>query len=200
MPKIVDKEKRKEAIMKVALEVFAREGYKDANLTLISEQSGISRPTIYQYFQDKNDIFYFAVKRVTDRMFSEYSKIAWDEESKDTEIERILHICSSVFEYAKENEATVVNLFEFMIAEKKQGVDFSAAINKRTQRLQILLKRLIRQGIDKETIKRTDIEKLSNGIYNLVESCCIQIAFFENFSKEDANHMLKSYIYSFKNN
>ena len=65
MPKKVDKEERKELIMNSALAVFAREGYREANLSLIAEESGISRPTVYQYFNDKNDIYYYAVKLVT---------------------------------------------------------------------------------------------------------------------------------------
>ena len=68
MPKKIDHEKRKEKILQTALKVFAREGYKDANLSLIATECGISRPTIYQYFKNKEQIYYFAVKLVTGRM------------------------------------------------------------------------------------------------------------------------------------
>ena len=91
MPKKVDKEERKELIMSSALAVFAREGYREANLSLIAEESGISRPTVYQYFNDKNDIYYYAVKLVTGKMFKRYSAIAWAE-NDDTELDRIFKI------------------------------------------------------------------------------------------------------------
>ena len=88
MPKKIDHEERKVRILKTALDVFAREGYRDSNLSLIAEQCGLSRPTIYQYFKDKNEIFYYAVKLVTGRMFTRYATVAWDESCGDT-IQRI---------------------------------------------------------------------------------------------------------------
>jgi AcrR family transcriptional regulator len=68
MPKKIDHEERKEKILQTALKVFAREGYRDSNLSLIATECGISRPTIYQYFKDKEQIYYYAVKLVTGRM------------------------------------------------------------------------------------------------------------------------------------
>ena len=64
MPKKLDHELRKEENLQTALKVFAREGYRDSNLSLIATECGISRPTIYQYFKDKEEIYYYAVKLV----------------------------------------------------------------------------------------------------------------------------------------
>ena len=55
MPKKIDHEARKEKILHTALRVFGREGYRDSNLSLIASECGISRPTIYQYFKDKEE-------------------------------------------------------------------------------------------------------------------------------------------------
>ena len=99
MPKKIDHEERKVRILKTALDVFAREGYRDSNLSLIAEQCGLSRPTIYQYFKDKNEIFYYAVKLVTGRMFTRYATVAWDESCGDT-IQRIEWICNDVIDEA----------------------------------------------------------------------------------------------------
>lgn len=194
MPKKVDVNERKEKILKTALEIFAREGYRDANLSLIAEESGIARPTLYLYFQDKKDIFYYAVKVTTDRLFEEYSNIAWDKESTLDEIDRILLICKKVLEYASLNEAALSNLFEFMLSEKKQGIDFSFQIDNRTIKLRILLKRLIRQGIDNNTIKKMNPEEIASYIFGLVEACCIQLAFFKSFDKEKAFSLLSTYL------
>ena len=65
MPKKIDHEERKEKILQTALKVFAREGYRDSNLSLIAIECGVSRPTIYQYFKDKEEIYYYEVKLVT---------------------------------------------------------------------------------------------------------------------------------------
>ena len=77
MPKKIDHEERKETILRTALEVFAKEGYHNSNLSLIAEASGISRPTVYQYFHNKDEIYYYAVKLITGRLFATYSAKAW---------------------------------------------------------------------------------------------------------------------------
>ena len=76
MPKKIDHEQRKINILNNALKVFAQEGYKNSNLSLIAKKSGISRPTIYQYFKDKDEIYYYAVKLVTGNMFEKYVEFA----------------------------------------------------------------------------------------------------------------------------
>lgn len=193
MPKKVDKEERKELIMNSALAVFAREGYREANLSLIAEESGISRPTVYQYFNDKNDIYYYAVKLVTGKMFKRYSAIAWAE-NDDTELDRILKIFTDVLEYASGHDATISNLMEFMLSEKKRGVDFAKVIESRTAKLIILLKRLLRQGISNNTIKKCDVDTVSRNLFYLIESCCFQVAVFRTFDRDAALSLISSYL------
>jgi AcrR family transcriptional regulator len=193
MPKKVDKEERKELNMNSALAVFAREGYREANLSLIAEESGISRPTVYQYFSDKNDIYYYAVKLVTGKMFKLYSAIAWAP-GEDTELDRIHKIFSDVLDYASSHDATVSNLMEFMLSEKKRGVDSSKVIEGRTAKLIILIKRLLRQGIDNGNIKKCDVESISNNLFYLIESCCFQVAVFRTFDRNAALSLINSYL------
>ena len=78
MPKIIDKEERMNMILRKAIEVFSEVGYKDANLSLIAEECNLSRPTVYQYFKDKKEIYYYAVKKISDEMYSRYSVIAFN--------------------------------------------------------------------------------------------------------------------------
>ena len=193
MPKKVDKNERKELILSTALNVFARDGYRDANLSLIAEESGISRPTVYQYFHDKNDIFYYAVKLVTGKMFDRYSEIAWAEDGGD-EIDRIVAIVTDVLDYASSNDSTIANLMEFMLSEKKRGVDFSQIISKRTAKLLILLKRLIRQGVTNKTIRKCNISEVANNVFYLIESCCFQVGFFRTYDKKTALSLINSYM------
>jgi AcrR family transcriptional regulator len=50
-------EKRREEILKCAKDVFARLGYRHANIAAICTEAGIARGTLYQYFKNKNDLF-----------------------------------------------------------------------------------------------------------------------------------------------
>jgi TetR/AcrR family fatty acid metabolism transcriptional regulator len=50
-------EERREEILKSAKIVFARLGYRHANIGAICAEAGIARGTLYQYFKNKNDLF-----------------------------------------------------------------------------------------------------------------------------------------------
>lgn len=197
MPKIVDREERMNTILQKAMEVFSEVGYKESNLTLIAEKCGLSRPTVYQYFKDKKDIYYYAVKKVTSDMFTLYSHYAFDEGDKD-EIERLDMIISDLFAKAKSNETSLANLVEFILAEKRSGVDVYSTIKARTAKLRILIKRLVLQGVHRGTIKDCDVEKVGDEIYNLIQAECFQVGFFSNYSPARARETLLDFLSCFK--
>ena len=188
MPKKIDHEERKEHILKSALEVFAEEGYSNSNLSLIAERAGISRPTVYQYFHDKVEIYYYAVKLITGRMFVHYSSIAWDESIGD-EADRLHAIFDDIIGTAKANEASLLNLVSVIISAKKEGVDFAEVIHKRTAKLSILFKRLIRQGIVRGTIAPVDIDAASDRLLTIAQMICFQVAFFPSFDANQAQEI-----------
>ena len=194
MPKKIDHEERKETILKTALAVFAEVGYKEANLSLIAERCGISRPTIYQYFKDKDEIYYYAVKLVTGRLFYELSSIAFAEDDSD-EIDRIIKICTLIMDHAIASEAELTRLMEVMLHQKEFNKDFSQIIYKRTAKLSILFKRLLARGMKNGRIKSEfDQDMVTKHIFTLMESFCFQIAFFKNFNRAESLDFLTTYL------
>ncbi len=193
MPKKIDHQERKETILRTALAVFAKEGYHDSNLSLIAEASGVSRPTVYQYFHNKDEIYYYAVKLVTGHLFAKYSAIAWDKEGGD-EIDRMESILSDIIDTAVENESALMNLMDVMVDAKREGVDFADVIHHRTAKLSILFKRLLRQGMDGGRIRNIDNDATAEAILNLAELVCFRVAFFKVFDKQAAMAMICSYL------
>ncbi len=197
MPKKIDHEERKVKILKTALDVFAKEGYRDSNLSLIAEQCGLSRPTLYQYFKDKDEIYYYAVKLVTGRMFLRYGQMAWDEKLGGC-VDRIEAICNDIIDVALNNEAALQSLMDVMLQSKRDHVDFSTIIMKRTVKLTILFKRLLNAGIKAGEIIQCDINKVSNHIFTLLEAFCFQIAFLGNFSADESKDFVATYLGAYR--
>ena len=56
MPKIVDKSEKRSMILESAIRILARKGYKNTRVAEIAEEAGIGKGTIYEYFENKNDI------------------------------------------------------------------------------------------------------------------------------------------------
>ena len=195
MPKIVDKEERMNTILMKAMEVFSEVGYRESNLTLIAEKCNLSRPTVYQYFKDKKDIYYYAVKKVTSEMFTLYSSFAFGEGDKD-EIERLDLIITDLFEKAENNSSSLSNLVEFILAEKRSGVDVYEIIRARTAKLRILIKRLLLQGVHRGTIRECNVERLGDEVYNLIQAECFQV--FNNYTPEEAHQTIFDFLLTFK--
>jgi len=62
MPRNVDKKARKETILQAAVEVVVDEGYQFMSVDDIAERAGVSKGTVYFYFEDKADILYEAFR------------------------------------------------------------------------------------------------------------------------------------------
>ena len=57
----LDKDKR-EIIIQAALEEFSQQSYNAASVNRIVEKSGISKGSLYQYFQDKKDLYLYLLE------------------------------------------------------------------------------------------------------------------------------------------
>ncbi len=57
-PKIVDKQTRRIEITQAAAKVFARKGFKGASVDDIALAAGVSKGTVYGYFENKEALFY----------------------------------------------------------------------------------------------------------------------------------------------
>lgn len=175
MPKHIDHEQRKKEILYAALDVFAKEGYKDTSLGLIASSCGLSRTTVYQYFKDKSEIFYFAVKNATDAMFAKYSSQEWDK--IEDPVDRLLLLLNDILNTADEHEKEISNL---VLVLKDLDGDLSETIKRRTAKLALFLSRLIRESLKRnpnEKTKNIKPQQEAQRIIVLIESYCFHITY-----------------------
>jgi AcrR family transcriptional regulator len=57
-PKIINRENKKREILISAMGVFARQGVAKTKMIDIANEAGIGKGTIYEYFKNKDDIFF----------------------------------------------------------------------------------------------------------------------------------------------
>lgn len=57
-PRIVDKDVKRAELTRAATEVFARKGFQGASVEDIAEAAGVSKGTVYGYFENKEELFY----------------------------------------------------------------------------------------------------------------------------------------------
>jgi AcrR family transcriptional regulator len=59
---------RREQLLQVALDVFARSGYHDTSMNDVAEAAGVTKPVLYQHFESKRDLFQALLDDVGARM------------------------------------------------------------------------------------------------------------------------------------
>lgn len=140
MPRIVDHDKRKVAILLNALSLFEEKGLADTTLTQIAQRCKIGRPTLYQYFRNKDEIFQYSIKYYTDHMLLHYQKIS----SKSiSPMERLSQIFCSLAQTMADEQFFLRSLVTYyaMLHISGRSKEFHTAIRRRT----IFFRRLLLQ-------------------------------------------------------
>ena len=80
------KEDRPAEIMAAGLEVFSERGFAAARLEDVAEVAGVSKATIYLYFESKADLFAAIVREIATPRFDEIEKLLDSYEGSSVEL------------------------------------------------------------------------------------------------------------------
>ncbi len=75
---------RQDEIIRAAAEEFGDKGYDAASVNRIIERAGVSKGSLYYYFEDKGDLFSAVMERATTAMVKLVGGIALDELTSDS--------------------------------------------------------------------------------------------------------------------
>ncbi|MBN2628558.1 MAG: TetR/AcrR family transcriptional regulator [Spirochaetales bacterium] len=192
MPKIIDHGKRKQEILKQALALFAREGYAQSSLSLLAEKCGISRPTLYLYFKDKDDIFRYALKNFTDGMFHKYKVIASDGERKTSEM--LVRIYIDIIDKCGANRDFLVCLSDYLRHEKTQGKNYDDMVRRRTVKLEYMLSHIISQAVRQGEFRELSIRSLVGQFFHMVQAYMFQLILGAGGNREQEIILFKDWV------
>jgi AcrR family transcriptional regulator len=197
MPRIINHIERKELILREALNVFNEIGIKDTSLALIAERSGVSRPILYHYFSDKSDIFYYAVKLFTDRMYERYQKTAL-QENRSAE-ERLKIILSELLAGMIKEKALLGALINYYFELRSTGDEatFRQTIRRRTINFKRLIHKLLRTGEENGEFPGGVTQK-TDFLFALCESLFIQPALLDFDNETDLKALIFTAVESLK--
>lgn len=165
MSKIVDHDNRKREILEKALELFSLGGFHASSFAEIAELCGLSRTNMYNYFKSKEEIFFYAVEDIFNRISVEIDKIA---RQKNVSVIRKL---SSIYEIFADNSA--IGRYSFIITElaqkiKNENVEFLAKLQEAAKALRQKIESLLyREG---NPILAPQVPVIVTLFFSLVES------------------------------
>ncbi len=168
MPKIVDVHQKKQEIYRSATQVFLDKGYSNTTLLDIAKLCNMGRSTIYQYFKNKEEIFYEVSISFFSELVSRLDSIMTKDELSSTEkLKTMLSVfvfdsradsqrffqLAKVLMFLKENNAVFENKFKFFYLS-----------------VQDMFFQVVESGIYSGEIKKCDPESMSIAIFGLAQS------------------------------
>ncbi len=97
----------KQKILNIALDLFSKNGFDSVGVQSIAEESGITKPTLYYYFENKEGVFRELLKENYDKLNSLLIKINYQPnvQSYNEDVYPILvKVVQTYFEFAKQND------------------------------------------------------------------------------------------------
>lgn len=111
----------KEDLKKAAIHLFARKGYNGTSVREIVEKAGTTKPCLYYYFKNKEDLYLSILKEALD----EFLKIVSREyEKKIKPSEQLKELCRQLFKKFKEKKDVVRLIHSFFYGPPQSAPHF----------------------------------------------------------------------------
>lgn len=151
-------ERKLNSLFRKSEELFLRFGYNAVTIDRIANESGISKMTIYKYFNSKEDLFIEVIRKNIEHHADEIMRVI--SESSNS-IERIELLYNYSINMAKNYSMTLIK----DIIEKKSILDKVTEVKKNL--MLPLWQFIIKEGIMNKEIRALDLDFISELLMNL---------------------------------
>lgn len=145
---------RKQEIMKVSAGLFAEKGFASTTLEEIAARAEYGTGTIYNYFQNKDEI----IKSIIESVFESNMALIEMADKKASDLLEFFEIfIHGIFNYFRENKEEIILIARYFITTP---YDANSTIEVLHQKIDDKILRRITDGVKKKEIRNTDPEKL----------------------------------------
>jgi len=184
MTKYVDHDERQKEIMKKTLRLIGERGYHDVTYQQIADVCGLSRTTLYKYFEDKREIFDCAILQLVENLGVTFTDLINANPDLDT-CGQIRLICRQVVDTMYLNPPLLQAIVEYLIGLRRRGEPVRRRIRRHTIAIHRTLVHLIREGVAKGELRPCDCSLVAESFYALLEAVTLRIALMEGSDQED---------------
>ena len=139
-----------------ALALFSEKGYKGTSIREIIERAGVTRPVLYYYFKNKEDLFCLIVETSYVELGADLDQII---QTPGTCHAKLTAVMSATFAGAEESVGIVRLLLQAVFASPAEGLrlDMTKMIEGRLDRLA----RIMQEGLDAGELDGGDAQSLA---------------------------------------
>ena len=143
-------------LLESALTLFSEKGYEGTSIREIIEGAGVTRPVLYYYFTNKEDLF----RKLLEPALAEYTKSLQDIRDNYGEVVGGLKaIVRQTFLFAEQNPKALRLILQLYFSPPKGGPKLDKSIY-RLRRFR-LLEDVMQQGLDKGELAGGDAQSLA---------------------------------------
>ena len=153
-----EKQLREEDIINAAEKVFTTMGYNGTSMEEIAKEAQFTRKTVYQYFADKEDLYFAVIIRGFKQLLSYFQE---EIKNRNTGFEKLQSLISAYYRFYQDFPNTF-NLMNYVgyIKSKKENTTKHQEFNKITELLPQEVAKVIDEGKADGSI-RTDLDTMS---------------------------------------
>lgn len=187
MPKVVDHEARKRRIVDLALELFAKRGYHAASFGDIADACGLSRTNVYNYFKNKDEIFYYAINELLGQLSADTDHtLSQHELSVSQKLQHIYYLFTNDIEQGK-NSSIILDL---ALRTKRGDARLTEKLHSSIEALRLKIESLL--AGDGSSMPTTNAPFATTLFFSLIESSLLRSLFTDSaFIQENIGSFLK---------
>jgi AcrR family transcriptional regulator len=170
---VVEHEKRRQEILKKALDVFIDEGFENATFQKIADRCGITRTTLYIYFKNKKEIFNYSIKDLLQTVEQDLLRVKKDRDLGS--IEKLTKVIILIFDRLEENPELLSVILNYLLYLSKSDSDPDYRVRRRTIRVRHILASMLIEGIRAGEIKPVDVHTMDDLLYGLIETAIFRL-------------------------
>lgn len=182
---VVEHEKRKREILEKSLDIFVEEGYEDVTFQKIADRCGITRTTLYIYFKNKQELFLWSIKQLTQGLETALLVVANDQ--KLSSQEQLHQICTKIIDTCMDNKKLFNIILVYLLQLQKMGKDPGDRVRRRVLRLRHLLSTILIAGMKKGEFRKINVKAANEMFYGLIQSTIFRLAILDQESIEELN-------------
>ena len=162
-------------LLRSALKLFSEQGYEGTSIREIIEQAGVTRPVLYYYFTNKEDLF----RRLLEPALADYTRMLQDTRENYSEVVgRLKAIVRHTFESTEENPDAVRLILQLYFSPPKGGPKLDKSIY-RLRRFR-LLEEIMQEGLDKAQLAGGDAQSLALILIGMMDAYVMAKSYLPN--------------------
>jgi len=156
----------RERILETATDLFAEKGYAGTYVREIVEKAGVSKPSLYYYFQSKEGLFYAVLEWATDVQRDVLNEVF---EASGTTLDRFIFLYRRVYEGIQEYQS-LYKMIHGLIYGPPQGAP-AYDFYKFQAEMFVAVKRIYSEGLTAGEIKDADEDEVAFLVLSLIDFC-----------------------------